>query len=40
MDLTSLLSDAVEQHTSDVFISVDSPPLAKVEGIMRPIDAR
>lgn len=39
MELTSLLSDAVEQHASDVFISVDSPPLVKVEGIMRPIDA-
>jgi len=39
MDLTSLLSDAVQQHASDVFISVNAPPLVKVDGIMRPINA-
>lgn len=38
MDLTSLLAKAVQQHASDVFISVNSPPMVKVEGIMRPID--
>ena len=38
MELTSILADAVEQHASDVFISVYAPPLVKVDGIMRPID--
>ena len=37
MELTSLLADAVQQHASDVFISVNSPALAKFEGIMRPM---
>jgi len=39
MELTSLLAEAVQQHASDVFISVNSPPMVKVDGIMRPIDA-
>jgi len=38
VELASLLADAVQQHASDVFISVYAPPLVKVDGIMRPID--
>lgn len=39
MDLTSLLADAVSQKASDLFISIDAPPLVKVEGKMRPLKA-
>ena len=37
MDLTSLLADAVKQHASDMFISVNAPPMVKVEGKMQSI---
>ena len=37
MDLFELLGNMVVNQASDLFISVDSPPLIKVEGELRPI---
>jgi len=37
MDLVELLAAMVVQQASDLFISIDSEPLAKVEGKIRPI---
>ncbi|TQV89852.1 PilT/PilU family type 4a pilus ATPase [Aliikangiella coralliicola] len=37
MDLIELLGSMVVNQASDLFISVDSPPLIKVEGKMRPV---
>lgn len=39
MEMTSLLADVIQQHASDIFISVTSPPMVNVEGKMRPIYA-
>ncbi len=38
LNLTDLLADAIEHKASDVFISVNAPPLMKVEGKMKPLD--
>ncbi len=38
MDLRALLKKMVEIEASDLFISVDSPPVVKVEGEMRPLE--
>ena len=37
MELSSLLKVVVDNHASDLFVSVDSPPCIKVEGDIRTI---
>jgi len=37
LEMTGLLADAVAQKASDVFISIDAPPLIKAEGKMKPL---
>ncbi len=37
MDIADLLTEMVANKASDLFLSVDSPPLIKVDGKMRPV---
>jgi len=37
MEISDLLTEMVKNKASDLFLSVDSPPLIKVEGKMRPV---
>lgn len=39
LDLTALLEDAIANGASDIFISLNAPPLMKVEGKMRPLSS-
>lgn len=39
MDLSKFLADAIAQEASDIFISANASPLAKVEGVMKPLDS-
>ena len=39
MDLAVLLTEAIAQDASDVFISANATPLAKIEGMMKPLSS-
>jgi twitching motility protein PilU len=37
MDIRSLLAEMVQQEASDLYLTVDSPPMLRVEGFTRPV---